>query len=66
MFDSIGFLDEQKLDILMNNAGIMAVPQAKTVDGFESQFGINVLGKTFLIKKYLLRNYYVLDISSTC
>ncbi len=33
-----------RLDVLMNNAGIMAVPQAKTVDGFESQFGTNHLG----------------------
>lgn len=33
-----------RLHVLMNNAGIMAVPQAKTVDGFESQFGTNHLG----------------------
>src|SRR6187401_1031910 len=32
------------LDVLMNNAGIMAVPKAMTVDGFESQLGTNHLG----------------------
>ena len=32
------------LDVLMNNAGIMAVPQGVTVDGFESQLGTNHLG----------------------
>ena len=32
------------LDALLNNAGIMAVPYATTVDGFESQVGTNLLG----------------------
>ncbi|MGE2734780.1 oxidoreductase [Mycolicibacterium vaccae] len=32
------------LDVLVNNAGIMAVPYARTVDGFESQIGTNHLG----------------------
>jgi NAD(P)-dependent dehydrogenase (short-subunit alcohol dehydrogenase family) len=33
-----------KADILINNAGIMAVPYALTADGFESQIGTNHLG----------------------
>ncbi|BBY14425.1 short-chain dehydrogenase [Mycolicibacterium litorale] len=33
-----------KVDVLVNNAGIMAVPYARTVDGFESQIGTNHLG----------------------
>ncbi len=32
------------VDVLMNNAGIMAVPKSRTVDGFESQIGTNHLG----------------------
>lgn len=32
-----------KLNVLVNNAGIMAAPEGKTADGFESQFGTNHL-----------------------
>ena len=36
------------IDILINNAGIMACPFAKTADGIESQFGTNFIGHFLL------------------
>jgi NAD(P)-dependent dehydrogenase (short-subunit alcohol dehydrogenase family) len=36
--------DVPHLDVLINNAGVMACPFGRTVDGHERQFGINFLG----------------------
>lgn len=43
----------ETLDVLVNNAGVMAPPYARTVDGFESQMGTNHFGP-FLLTGLLL------------
>ena len=38
-------------DVIIANAGIMACPQGKTTDGFETQFGTNHLGHFVLVNR---------------
>lgn len=40
--------DHDAIDVLVNNAGIMACPLSHTADGFEMQFGTNHLGHFLL------------------
>jgi len=48
----------KNIDLLINNAGVMGIPETKTVDGFEMQFGVDHLGHwtlTALLLPALLR-----------
>ena len=48
----------KSIDLLINNAGVMGIPEAKTADGFEMQLGVDHLGHwslTALLLPALLR-----------
>ncbi|WP_431958045.1 oxidoreductase [Nocardia lijiangensis] len=59
-----------RIDLLINNAGVMATGESKTVDGFEMQFGVDHLGHwtlTALLMPALLRGAHarVVTVTST-
>ncbi|KAG8444123.1 hypothetical protein GDO86_009344 [Hymenochirus boettgeri] len=61
--------EEEKVDILINNAAVMRCPHWKTEDNFEMQFGVNHLGH-FLLTNLLLEkmkqtgNARIINVSS--
>ena len=60
-----------RLDLLINNAGVMVPPYSKTDDGFELQFGTNHLGHfalTGLLFDLLknTKNSRIINISKKC
>jgi NAD(P)-dependent dehydrogenase (short-subunit alcohol dehydrogenase family) len=62
--------DFDRLDLLINNAGVMMPPHSRTADGFELQFGTNHLGHfalTGFLLEHILKteNSRIVTVSST-
>ena len=45
--------DHVRIDLLVNNAGVMGIPEQATAEGFEMQLGVNHLGH-FVLTRHLL------------
>jgi len=45
--------EHETIDLLVNNAGVMGIPERRTVDGFEMQFGVDHLGHYALTARLL-------------
>lgn len=50
-FTTLFLQEHPQLDLLINNAGVMACEQGQTKDGFEMQFGTNHLGHFLLTNR---------------
>lgn len=65
--DEVRAITGDRLDVLVNNAGVMASPPRSTVDGFELQIGTNHLGHaalTWLLAPALVPGARVVTVSS--
>jgi NAD(P)-dependent dehydrogenase (short-subunit alcohol dehydrogenase family) len=65
--DEVRAITGDRLDVLVNNAGVMASPPRRTADGFELQIGTNHLGHaalTWLLAPALLPGARVVTVSS--
>lgn len=52
-FSTWVFSNYDRVDLLINNAGLMGIPERRTEDGFEMQFGVNHLGHHALTARLL-------------